>query len=162
MAFDKKSIMDIKLRSAITKADEEIVRNIISGTGFFRDEEIIIAVSLVTETLKDPNSGYLFVFAEEGGDTAGYAVYGAIPGAIGSFELYWIAVKKELQGKGIGKMLIKAVEDMVRSENGRHLYITTSGMDLYKPTRALYEKLGYETAATLPDYFVPGDARVIY
>jgi ribosomal protein S18 acetylase RimI-like enzyme len=35
-------------------------------------------------------------------------------------------------------------------------------MDLYKPTRALYEKLGYETAATLPDYFVPGDARVIY
>ncbi len=154
--------MDIKLRRTVTKADEENIRELTAGTGFFRDDEIPVAVSLVTDTLRDPSSGYLFAFAELDGKTVGYAAYGEIPGTIGSYDFYWMAVQKDLQGQGIGKTLVKAVEDDVIARNGRHLYITTSDMELYKPTRGLYEKMGYVRAATLPDYFIPGDDRVIY
>ena len=154
--------MNIKLRNTVTKADEEIVRKLTSETGFFRAEEIPVAVSLVTDTLRDPPNGYKFIFAEIGEKTTGYVAYSEIPGTSGSYELYWLAVQKELQKRGIGKILVKAAEDEICEARGRHIYLTTSDTDLYLSTRMFYEKLGYERVATLPDYFIPGDARVIY
>ena len=154
--------MDIKLRKTVTEADKETVRKLVLNTGFFRKDEVPVAVSLVTDTLRDPASGYLFIFAESEGSTVGYAAYGEIPGTLGSYDLYWVAVQSDFQRMGIGKVLVKAVEDEVKKANGRHLYISTSDIDLYKPTRKFYEKVGYDRVATLQDYFAPGDAQVIY
>jgi hypothetical protein len=42
------------------------------------------------------------------------------------------------------------------------LVVETSSRDDYAPTRHFYEAHEYERAASLADYYAPGDHRVIY
>ena len=53
------------LRDALHPVDRDNVRRIVSATGFFRPDEIDVAVELVdTRFEKGDASGYFFVFAE--------------------------------------------------------------------------------------------------
>jgi ribosomal protein S18 acetylase RimI-like enzyme len=121
-----------------------------------------VAVELVTETLANPQSGYYFIFAEIDGEVAGYICYGDIPVTVDNYEIYWLAALKSQQGRGIGRMLLQAAEQAIASRNGRQIYIHTSGMEFYAPTRAFYLKNGYTQVAELTDYYMPGDSAVIY
>jgi ribosomal protein S18 acetylase RimI-like enzyme len=40
--------------------------------------------------------------------------------------------------------------------------IETSSQPKYLPTRKFYEKLGYREMARIPDFYRPGDDRVIF
>ena len=93
---------------------------------------------------------------------AGYACYGPIAGTIGSFDLYWIVVDPAWQGRGLGRRLMGAVEAAVRCTGGCRLYIDTSTSAAYAPTRAFYTRCGYAIAAELPDFYSPGDGKVIF
>ena len=85
------------------------VRSLVTSTGFFSAAEVEIAGELVTERLtKGIRSGYHFVLAERGSDLVAYACYGPIDGTDGSFDLYWIAVSPEEQGKGLGAQVYAA------------------------------------------------------
>ena len=66
--------------------------------------ELACAVELADERMEEgPASGYHFVFAELDGRVVGYACYGPIALTIGSYDLYWIAVDKSVQGQGLGQ-----------------------------------------------------------
>ena len=96
-----------KLRSQVTPSDRDAVRRIVETTGFFRADEVDVAVELVDEALaKGEASGYHFVFAEVDGIVVGYACYGPIACTLGSYDLYWIAVDPSRQGQGIGQILL--------------------------------------------------------
>ena len=151
------------LREAVRASDREAVQRIIAATGFFRQDEIEIAVELVDTRLeKGDASGYFFVIAEQGDQVIGYACYGHIACTIGGYDLYWIAVDPSQQGKGIGRVLIEEVEKQVRLAGGRHLYIETSGLPLYRPTRGFYERCGYELSAVLEDFYDRDDDKWIW
>lgn len=151
------------LRETLSPADRVSVRRIVSATGFFRPDEIEVAVELVDARLeKGDASGYFFVFAERANQVIGYACFGPIACTLGGFDLYWIAVDPKEQGRGIGGRLVHEVERLVRGLQGRHLYIETSGRPQYKPTRAFYERCGYEIAAVLEDFYDHGDDKWIW
>jgi ribosomal protein S18 acetylase RimI-like enzyme len=150
-------------RKEIHETDEFAVREIVAATGFFRPDEVDVAAELVRERcLRGPASGYFFVFAEIEGRTVGYACYGPIACTIGSFDLYWIAVHPERQGQGLGRLLMRAAEEQIALAGGRHIYVETSSREQYRPTRTFYEAHGYRAAATLADFYAPGDGKVIY
>jgi ribosomal protein S18 acetylase RimI-like enzyme len=44
----------------------------------------------------------------------------------------------------------------------RLVVVETAGRADYAPTRGFYAARGYEVAATIPDYYAPGDALVTY
>jgi ribosomal protein S18 acetylase RimI-like enzyme len=135
----------------------------VASTGFFRDDEIEIAVELVEERLaRGTASGYEFIFAELDGILAGYACYGPIPCTTGSFDLYWIAVDPRYQRHGFGRALLSAVEIRIAARGGQRIYIDTSGKDQYASTRAFYERNGFHCDARLEDFYADGDDRVIY
>jgi GNAT superfamily N-acetyltransferase len=143
--------------------DRDRVREIVESSGFFSLEEVEVAVELVDERLaKGPASGYEFVFAEIDGRTAGYTCYGPIAATQGSFDLYWIAVHRDRQGRGVGRALIEQTERLVLRQSGARIYVDTSGRAQYAPTRAFYEALGYRPEAVLRDFFAPGDDKVIF
>lgn len=150
-------------RTELRAQDAERIRALVSATGMFRAAEIGIAVELVGEALARgaEASGYHFVLAEEGGRLVGYACYGPIAGTQGSFDLYWIVVDPARQGRGLGRALMAAVERAVLRAGGRRLYVDTSAGPAYAPTRAFYRACGYEIAAELPDFYAPGDGKVI-
>ncbi|GIW79890.1 MAG: hypothetical protein KatS3mg105_1697 [Gemmatales bacterium] len=80
----------------------------------------------------------------------------------GTWYLWWIAVHPDQQARGLGTQLMAHVEADIRQRGGRQLFIETSSMPAYEPTRRFYTKLGYEKVAVLPDYYVVGDDMVIF
>jgi ribosomal protein S18 acetylase RimI-like enzyme len=153
----------LHLREEPIATDRDAVRTIVADSGFFTDAEIDIAVELVDERLtKGPASGYDFAFLESSGAVAGYACYGEIPCTTGSYDLYWVAVDKSQQRRGLGKLLVELVEERLRQKRGRKVYIETSSKPLYDPTRAFYTRCGYHEVANFPDFYAPGDGKVVY
>lgn len=155
--------LQLTLRDTVRDDDRDAVQQIVAATGFFRSDEIDVAVELVDTRLKIGDaSGYHFIFAEKDGNVVGYACYGPIACAIGSYDLYWVAVDPACQGRGIGGLLLKEVERRIEQEGGRHIYIETSGRPQYEPTRTFYEHCGYELAAVLKDFYDTSDDKVIW
>lgn len=153
----------VLLRDSVRPGDAAAVRAMVAATGFFVPAEVEVAVELVEERLRrGVDSGYLFLFAEMAGRPVGYTCYGPIACAVGSYDLYWIVVDPAHQGHGLGRHLVTATEQRIRDAGGRHVYVETSGRPLYLPTRAFYERCGYEVVATLPDFYAPGDDKVVY
>lgn len=153
----------MRMRFEPRPADRERVREIVAATGFFRAEEIDIAVELVDERLKRGEaSDYFFVFGDEDGVTLGYACFGPIPLTVASWDLYWIAVDPTRQGRGLGRKLLAASEDEIRRRGGSRVYVDTSTREQYTPTRAFYERCGYELAARLEHFYAPGDGKAVY
>jgi len=143
----------------LAPADRGPIERILRATGAFEEPEIDVALELVDAPA---DSGYRFVVADVGGEVAGYACFGATPCTVGTWDLYWIAVDKRLQGGGLGRALLAAVEDAVRSEDGRLLVIETASKPSYAATRAFYDRCGLELAARVKDFYARGDDKLVY
>jgi len=151
------------LRVTVSTGDPAAVRRLAEATGYFSAVEADVAEELVNERLaRGPECGYHFVLAELDGKLAGYACYGPVPLTESSYDLYWIVVSPELQGKGLGRILLREAERWVRQAGGTRLYADTSGRAQYASTRAFYERVGFRQEALLEDFYAPGDAKVIY
>src|SRR5262245_42834832 len=136
---------DLMFRTNVVPSDRDIVRQIVESTGFFSPAEADVAVELIDEFLaKGPASGYQFVFAERNGKTLGYASYGHISVTAHSYDLYWIAVHREHQKEGIGRLLMREAEVAIARQGGRRVYVETSSREQYTPTRAFYDRCGYK------------------
>ncbi len=160
----KREPCDVTFRYDVRQEDLETVRDIVEATGYFAANEIPVAVELVQDHIVKgaADSGYYFVFAEIDGRAVGYACYGPIACTISSFNVYWLAVLPDFQGRGIGKTLMRETERLIRAAGGARSYIDTSYKAQYEDTRAFYESFGYSLGAHLPDYYGPGDDKVIY
>jgi ribosomal protein S18 acetylase RimI-like enzyme len=153
----------MELIKGIKQGDKDELRVILESTGFFYDFEVDTALGLVDETCaKGDEAGYFWMKIAEEGKVVAFATYGNNPCSVHSFDLYWIAVRNEVRGKHYGRSLLDAIENDVRERGGKILWIETSGRNLYKPTEEFYIKRGYELAASLKDFYGPGDPKQVY
>jgi len=102
------------------------------------------------------------VLLEDSGNLVGYACYGLIPGSEVSHDLYWIAVHPDYQGRGFGKQILGQTENAMRRVGARQVYLDTSSSERYAPTRAFYTASKFALSAELPDFYRPGDGKLIY
>jgi len=139
------------------------LHDIVSRTGVFNPEEIEVAADCLEAAL-DEESGYIaLVAAEEDTDRPlGFVLYGHIACTDCCYDLYWIAVDPDFQGRHLGRELLLLCETGVRELGGRRLYIETSAGERYVPTRGFYLKNGYRVEATMADFYYPGDGKVIF
>jgi acetoin utilization deacetylase AcuC-like enzyme/GNAT superfamily N-acetyltransferase len=156
-------IHGITLRHEVEENDRERIRRLIDITGFFSPSEVNVAVELVEERLaKGLESGYHFIIAEHYGRFIGYCCYGPIPCTISSYDLYWIAIHPDFQGRGMGQKLMKETERLIKAAGGFRLYAETSKRIQYSSTRAFYENCGYHLEAVLENFYGPGEGKAIY
>jgi ribosomal protein S18 acetylase RimI-like enzyme len=80
----------------------------------------------------------------------------------GTYNLYAIAVRKELQGKGIGKKMMDYIEKLLTENGSRVLIVETSSIDHYTLTRKFYNKLGYNQEAVIKDFWNEGEDKMIF
>ena len=148
----------------MTPADRPAILALIEATGFFRPDEIAVAEELIDITLGRPEQEdyAIVVVTDETGAVAGYMTYGPTPLTRGTYDLYWMAVDPKAQGRGYGRILVEWLEDHVRRAGGRLIVIETSSSEKYEPTRRFYLGLNYTETARIPDFYGPGDGRVIY
>ena len=154
---------EFTLRSIPEPKDPARIKEIVSSTGFFREDEIHVAVELVEEWLsKGEASGYEFLFAEVDGKPVAYSCYGLIPCTLHSYDLYWIATHKDFMNKGIGRALLRETEKAIQKAGGIGIYVETSSKGQYAPTRAFYENNDYILKARFEDFYDRGDDKVVY
>jgi GNAT superfamily N-acetyltransferase len=155
--------MAIKIRP-LKKEDKAPLMLILKNTPEFSSEEVIIAEEVINGSLDKPEtSGYFSLAAEsETGELIGFISYGPIPLTESSWDLYWLAVKHEFQGHGTGATLLKAAEEDIARAGGRMAFIETSGKAQYDKTRRFYITNNYTEICNIPDFYAPGDAKVLY
>ena len=148
----------------LKKDDRDTIESLLTGCSGFTPEEVECAIELVDFALEDKEQDeYLFLCATDDNDTLlGYANYGPAALSDGVFELYWIAVKKQIQGNGVGSVLIERVESKVKNLHGRKILIETSSQDRYRLTRNFYLKNGYVEVGRIGDFYSVGDDKIMY
>jgi ribosomal protein S18 acetylase RimI-like enzyme len=143
--------------------DADALLRLAGAEPLFTTEEADTVAELLEAYLNDEDhNGYYFLSAMENDELLGFACYGPTPLTQGTFDLYWIAVGQGAKGKGIGRALMAQTENEVRKQGGRMIVLDTSGRAEYAPTRAFYQRLGYTLAATIPEFYAPGDDLIIY
>jgi len=146
-----------------TAQDGAAILRIASAEPLFNQQEADTVAELLRDYLeRADHNGYYFLSAEAEGTLLGFACFGPTPLTHGTFDLYWICVRRDVQRTGAGKALMQRVEEEVRRQAGRLIVLDTSGRPEYAPTRHFYESLGYTQAATLPDFYAPGDDLVLF
>ena len=146
-----------------TPADTPHLLKLTEETGVFKPHEIVALDEVLSDYhAENHKEGHIAVTFEQAGHILGYAYYAPAAMTDRTWYLYWIAVKRDTHAKGIGGKLLRHAEDDIRKQNGRVLFIETSSLPHYELTRKFYVKHGYETAATLRDYYSDGDDMVVF
>jgi len=151
----------------LVHADRAGVIRILETAGNFTLDEVAIAVELIDESLESgEESGYLTYVLEalndDGNCVLGYVCFGPTPLTERTYDLYWIAVDKSKHRGGVGKRLLKFVEEETDRRGGRLLLIETSSQETYGGTIQFYERTGYELVGKIKDYYKLDDDKLIF
>ena len=129
----------------------------------FEQKEIDCSMEIVDAVIGNPSQkDYQFYVYEDDGAVLGMMCYGACPVSYNVYDLYWMAVHKDAQGKGIGSKLLEFAEKNVKKENARMLIAETSSQPKYEPTRQFYMKRGYKLEAQVKGFYKPDDDKMIF
>jgi len=153
--------MTVKIRP-MAKRDKPALVEILRDTPEFKPSEVVVAEEVIDSYLHDPQgSGYNILVAEADSTVVGYVGYGPTPLTEGTWDIYWMAVRPKRQGQGIGSALIAFAEEQIKKAQGRLAVIETSSRPEYEKTRRFHLSHGYEIIASLPDFYAPGDDKLI-
>jgi ribosomal protein S18 acetylase RimI-like enzyme len=148
--------------------DRPAIVRILESVGNFTRTEIATALELVDAWLSaGASSDYNCLVLDaspdaDRTDVQGYVCYGPTPLTESTFDLYWIAVDRAAQGKGFGRLLVEITEREVRRLHGTLLLIETSSQDSYGSTIHFYERTGYSLVARVPNFYRPGDDKLVF
>jgi ribosomal protein S18 acetylase RimI-like enzyme len=92
----------------------------------------------------------------------GYICFGPTPMTQATWDLYWIAVASEAQGRGLGKRIYAAFAESIAARGGKQVRIETSSQESYAATGGFYERLGFSLDGKLRDFYADGDDLLIF
>jgi len=154
----------MEFSEVITKEEKLPVRDLLDRSGFFYPFEVDVVLEMMDETINrgSRESGYHWLRLGAGNRLDGFCCYGPYPCSVHSWDLYWLAVDPGKKNQQLGTSLLRKTEERVREMGGKILWIETSGRALYNPTVTFYLRKGYSMQATLPDFYGPGDSKLIF
>jgi ribosomal protein S18 acetylase RimI-like enzyme len=155
--------MNIAIRH-VQHNDREQIHSLLEESEMFRRDEIEVAMELIDIVLAQPlqRDYEVYVASDEQGIVVGYYCIGPRPVTKGTFDLYWIAVKKNIQAQGIGTMLMRHAEDYIMMHHGRLLIIETSSQPQYEATNRFYQRCWYEQLARIRNFYDVDDDMIVY
>jgi D-alanine-D-alanine ligase len=157
-----KRAADISIRVSRPN-DRDAIVALLDETKFFREDELAVAHEVLDESLKQGEQGhYQSWVADRAGLARGWVCFGPTPCTQGTFDVYWLAVSPDEQGRGLGTILMEHAENRIKERGGRAIVVETSGRLSYLPTRWFYLARGYNQAGRMADFYGPGDDKIIY
>lgn len=143
--------------------DADAIMQLTKATGVFKPIEIEALKEVFDDYFETNRAlGHKSVTFEDHGQIVGYAYFAPTPMTDRTWHLFWIAVSKHTQAKGVGGKLLRHVEEAIRGEGGRMLLIETSTLPHYDLTRKFYLKHNYELDATVHDFYAEGDHMAVF
>lgn len=138
--------------------DVPALEAIIRGVGLFTPEEADGFAGTLADHFATPNEDHLWLLADDG-QGAAYVAPEAGPGVS---NLLFLGVLPDARRQGTARALVDEVEERLKAQGKRMLLIDTSTEPPMMAARALYERLGYERVALIPDYWGPGDGKLTF
>jgi len=142
-------------------ADRDQIIGILVASKVFRPDELAIARE-VMDAATAGDSSYESYVAANGEQVLGWICFGKTPCTIGTYDIYWLVVRPDLSGRGIGRRLVRFAEEQLTRRGARLIAIETSSRQAYVPARCFYHRLGYKQSSLVKDFYGPGDDKVIY
>lgn len=96
------------------------------------------APAALESQMSDQGHTFLILYVEA--KPAGYASYSTKPENDFVFKLQKLYLLPELHGRGLGKVLMNAVEEKIKEEGGKTLELN---VNRYNPAKAFYERVGF-------------------
>ena len=162
----KKRMRQIEITDGIRwtrMEDRDSIHRFINETNFFRPEDEVIAHEVLDDAITKGETGHYqsFTYLQKG-KAVGWICFGATPCTVGTYDLYWIVIAPSVQRQGIGSALLAYAEQLMMEKSGRLVVVETSGGKKYESTRRFYEKRGYKAVSRIPDFYAPGDDKIVY
>ncbi len=148
--------------SPTVREDQAPILDILKRTDYFTEAEVEIADELLNSYFDESLASGYWTYTAFTDRVAGYVCYGPTPMTEGTYDIYWIAVDPEQQGKKIGTELLSFAESDIAKHKGRLITVSTSSQEKYGSTRSFYLKRGYHEGCRIKDYYRPGDDLVVY
>jgi GNAT superfamily N-acetyltransferase len=152
------------IRAAVI-GDEAALMHLFEALDLFGASELIELESLLARYFAGELGADHAWIAFDDGTLSGAAYYAldasqerAGPGI---WNLYFIGVQPDRQGAGCGSALLAHVEWALRGRDARELLVETSGAPSFARTRVFYASAGYNEIARIPEFYGPGDDKVI-
>lgn len=146
----------------MSEVDTQEYLRIAESAQIFEPQDLEVLREVLEEFKRKPDTDY-FVFEEKKEDAVvGFVIFGRAPLTKSSWEIYWLIVDKNFQGKGIGKRLIQRVENFILQKEKRPiLKVETSSKREYSHARNLYSKQGFKELGRISDFYTKGDDLII-
>jgi len=142
--------------------DSDAILDVALASGLFPAEELDGLRHILNETLQSGiGDGHHWIVDDSGGVRAA-AYYAPEVMANGTWNLYFIAVRRSVQAQGVGSALLRYVEADLTKRGARLLIIETSGLAAFDKTRQFYVKHGYDNEARIRDFYDAGDDKVVF
>ena len=144
------------------REDHALILDILRRTDYFTEAEVEIADELLGSYFERSLSSGYWTYTAVTDKVSGYVCYGPTPLTDGTYDIYWIAVDPEQQGKKVGTELLSFAENDIAKNKGRLITVYTSSQEKYLSTRNFYLKRGYHEGCRIKDYYRRGDDLVVY
>lgn len=150
--------MNLQIR-AVLKQDISHLKTVLDSIELFPSE---ILEDMISDYFDNSDSEDIWFTAVENDTPISIGYCAPEKLTEGTFNLYAIGVKSDIQGKGIGGKMMTYLENQLTEQGHRILIVDTSGTPEFKLTRKFYENLNYEKEAVIRDFWNEGDDKVIY
>ncbi len=137
--------------------------DIAQSTNIFIPQDFGILKEVLQDCQDNPTTNYILFDERQDKNILGFVIFGRIPMTEFSWDIYWLVVDKNFQGKGTGRKLLKEVESFIFSKQKRAiLRVETSIRKEYTQARNLYVKQGFKQAGLISNFYGPGDDLIIF
>jgi ribosomal protein S18 acetylase RimI-like enzyme len=141
----------------MNESDQLDVKNIAVDTGMFAGDDW---QNPDLQNLQEDH--HWIVVTAESGEVLGAAYFAPEMVSTNLWNTFFLAVKKEFHGQGVGKFLMRHIEYLAIHAGIRTLIVETSNQDAYAQARGFYTSLGYSKEAEIRNYYGEGDNKIVF
>ncbi len=143
----------------VVESDMEALKEVLDSIELFPTEMLD---DMIADYFSNPATEDVWFTATENDQPIAIAYCAPEKLTEGTYNLYAIGVRGDIQGKGTGRAMMAFIENHLRQNGQRILIVETSGTADFQLTRQFYENLNYTKEAVIRDFWTEGDDKVIY
>jgi len=143
----------------VIKTDIEALIEVLNSIELFQAEML---EDMIADYFNNPKTKDIWFTALQNNQPIAIAFCAPEKLTEGTYNLYAIGVKNEIQGKGIGSQMMAYIEKHLKQNGNRILIVETSGSKEYQLTRKFYKNLNYTKEAVIREFWSVGEDKVIF
>lgn len=148
---------------AMNVDEKDACLKIARDVSVFKPQEVEALKDIFEEYLKHPDEDYVVLLEKNSESVLGLIIFSRASITEFAWDIYWLVVAKETQGKGIGKRLIKRMEEFILQKEAQAiLRVETSTKHEFAHARNLYAKCGFNEVGRIPHFYTHHDDLIIY